>query len=171
MNDKPRRTREHIIADLSHHHLEYFILKQGFTFERVDNDYGYDVQIFFYDEQGFCENGQVLIQLKATDNIERYLRTNAVAYPVQTAHLRLWAGELYPVILVLYDAQHECAYWLYIQTYLQSLSELEHKRLYTQKSLTIYFPLTNKLELSTLKTWQMYKNEILNAVAMEIRTC
>ncbi|WP_353570795.1 DUF4365 domain-containing protein [Candidatus Albibeggiatoa sp. nov. BB20] len=148
-----------------------FSLKQGFTFEKIDNDYGYDLQIFFYDEQGFCENGQVLVQLKATDNIERYLRSDAIAYPIQTAHLNLWASELYPVILVLYDVQHESAYWLYVQTYLQQLSELDHKRLYSQKSLTVYFPLTNQLEIPTLNTWQMYKDEIIAAVAMEIRTC
>jgi hypothetical protein len=40
-----RRTREHIIADLSVHHVEGPILRVGFTVERFIQDYGLDLRM------------------------------------------------------------------------------------------------------------------------------
>ena len=54
---RKRRTKEHIIADLSVNHVEYFALKCGFSVERIQADYGYDLQIYCYDDNGEFENG------------------------------------------------------------------------------------------------------------------
>jgi hypothetical protein len=54
-NEK-RRTRAHVIADMSVHHLGYLIVRCGFTFEAVEADYGYNGFIFTYDNQGEIEN-------------------------------------------------------------------------------------------------------------------
>jgi hypothetical protein len=45
---RKRRTREHVIADLSVHHVEGFILEEGHTAQRLDSDYGYDLVLFTY---------------------------------------------------------------------------------------------------------------------------
>jgi hypothetical protein len=80
---RKRRTREHIIADLSANHLEYFILKAGFTMEKFEADYGYDAQLHTYTEAGEYENGTVYIQLKATDNLESYrLKSGTLSFPL-----------------------------------------------------------------------------------------
>lgn len=71
---KRRRTRQHVIADLSVNHVEYFALQCGYSIERIESDYGYDLQIYSYDKYGELENGVVYVQLKATDHIERYTR-------------------------------------------------------------------------------------------------
>jgi hypothetical protein len=46
------RTRQHVIADLSVHHVEGFVLEEGHTVERVAKDYGCDLLFFTYDEPG-----------------------------------------------------------------------------------------------------------------------
>jgi len=66
---KKRRTREHIIADLSVNYVERYILSCGYSVERVQKDYGYDLLIFTYDDRGEIENGQIYVQLKATDSL------------------------------------------------------------------------------------------------------
>ena len=40
---RKKRTREHIIADLSAHHVEGHILRCGCTAERIVHDYGMDL--------------------------------------------------------------------------------------------------------------------------------
>jgi hypothetical protein len=37
---RKRRTREHVIADLSVNHVERMVLRCGWTVERVRRDYG-----------------------------------------------------------------------------------------------------------------------------------
>ena len=40
---RKRRTRQPVIADLSIHHVEGFILEEGHTAQRLERDYGYDL--------------------------------------------------------------------------------------------------------------------------------
>jgi hypothetical protein len=42
LGPRKQRTRQHVIADQSVHHVEGFILDEGHTAQRVDRDYGYD---------------------------------------------------------------------------------------------------------------------------------
>lgn len=44
---RTRRTREHIIADLSMNHVERLIFRCGYSAERIEHDYGTDLVIFF----------------------------------------------------------------------------------------------------------------------------
>ena len=67
------RTRGHVIADLSANFLERVVLEVGHVAERTVRDYGIDHKITFFDESGRIENGEVYVQLKASD-APRYLR-------------------------------------------------------------------------------------------------
>ena len=58
-----RRTREHVIADLSVNHVERFVLLCGHTVERVLHDYGIDLLLYTYDGNGESENDTIYIQL------------------------------------------------------------------------------------------------------------
>src|ERR1700681_409721 len=49
---RKKRTREHIIADLSAHHVEGPILRCGFTADRVVHDYGVDLFMKTYNADG-----------------------------------------------------------------------------------------------------------------------
>jgi hypothetical protein len=64
-----RRTREHIIAELSVNHVERFVLRCGYSTQRIQADYGVDLLIYTYNSNGFVELGSIPVQLTATDHL------------------------------------------------------------------------------------------------------
>ncbi len=56
---RKRRTRQHVIADLAVHHVEGFILEDGHTAEWTYHDYGYDLVMRTFDENGYAEPDEV----------------------------------------------------------------------------------------------------------------
>ena len=68
---RKRRTREHIIADLSVNHVERHVLLCGYVIERIRHDYGIDVAIYTFNKKGEVEDDRILVQLKATDQLRR----------------------------------------------------------------------------------------------------
>jgi hypothetical protein len=60
---RKQRTRQHIIADLSVNYVERMILHEGHTVQRWLSDYGYDLAMVTFDEQGYAEPGLVFFQL------------------------------------------------------------------------------------------------------------
>ena len=67
---RKQRTRQHVIADQSVNHVERFIIDEGHTAQRLEKDYGYDLLLFTYDEQGYTEPGLVWLQLKASESLQ-----------------------------------------------------------------------------------------------------
>ena len=57
---KKKRPREHIIADLSVNHVERYVFLCGYSVERVEYDYGFDLILFTYNINSEIENGQIL---------------------------------------------------------------------------------------------------------------
>ncbi len=119
MIKRKKRTRQHVIADLSLHHVAYTVVKCGYTLETTQSDYGYDALLFTYSDSGEVENGNIFVQLKATDQISKYRTQKRFLFPVDKKDVDLWQAELFPVYLILFDASAEAAYWLYFQKYLQ----------------------------------------------------
>src|SRR5262245_22875442 len=113
---RKRRTRQHIIADLSVHHVERFILEEGHTAQRLSSDYGYDLALSTYDEQGYIEPGLVYFQLKASEAWEVVGSTHHV-FDLDIRDYNLWMLEMSLVVLVLFDATRRRASWLAIQKY------------------------------------------------------
>ena len=68
---RKRRTRAHVIADLSVHHVEGFVLRCGWTVERTRHDYGIDLFMQVYNADGEVQSGRALFQLKASDSLKR----------------------------------------------------------------------------------------------------
>ena len=66
---RKQRTRQHVIADLSAHYVEGFILEEGHTAQRLTSDYSYDLIMRTFDEAGYAEPGSVYFQLKATESV------------------------------------------------------------------------------------------------------
>lgn len=46
-----------------------------------------------------------------------------ISFPILRADLEYWLEEWTPVILIVYDAQEEIAYWCYIQAHFQQQTE------------------------------------------------
>jgi hypothetical protein len=91
----------------------------GYSVERRWHDYGIDLVITTYNQRGDVENGEILVQLKATDHLKRVSRGQMVACRIERADLRAWLHEPMPVILVVYDAAKDKAFWLYVQQHFQ----------------------------------------------------
>jgi len=112
---RKQRTRQHVIADLSVHYVERFILEQGHTAHRLGSDYGYDLLMSTFDEQGYAEPGSIYFQFKAQETLEA--RGAHYGYDLDIRDYNLWVREKMPVIFILYDASRRRAYWLAIQQY------------------------------------------------------
>jgi uncharacterized protein YhdP len=122
---RKRRTRSHIIADLSVNHFEKQALLCGYSVERTRHDYGVDISLYTYDAEGQIENESVRVQLKATDHLSLLQDNETIVLSVERSDLEYWLNERFPVILVMYDAQNDVAYWLYIQSYFQQRGQSE----------------------------------------------
>ncbi len=121
-----QRTRAHVIADLSVHHVEGFILEEGHTAQRLGSDYGYDLILWTFDEQGYVEPDEAYIQLKAAESLQ--VGGSHYIYDLDIRDYNLWMRDTTPVFLVLFDAGRKCAYWNHVQNYFrQGLGRLPRK--------------------------------------------
>ncbi len=115
---RKRRTRQHVIADQSVNHVERYIIDEGHTAQRLEKDYGYDLLLFTFDEQGYAEPGLAFLQLKAAETLTQ--SGSDYVYDLDIRDYNLWAlGDL-PVFLVLFDATRRRAYWLHVQPYFRA---------------------------------------------------
>jgi hypothetical protein len=67
---RKQRTRAHVIADQSVNHVERFVIDEGHVARRMSNDYGYDLSLTTFDEQGFVEPEFMCVQLKASESLQ-----------------------------------------------------------------------------------------------------
>src|SRR5438876_12411881 len=102
--NRKRRTREHIIADLGVNHVEKCILQCGWTVQRFHPDYGLDLLMTTFNRRGEIENGDVRLQIKATDSIQVRFGADAIAVRLEWRDMVYWLNEPLPVFLVVYDA-------------------------------------------------------------------
>lgn len=152
------RTREHIIADLSVNHLERLILLCGYSADRPRDDYGYDLVMSTYNKEGGIESGFVKFQLKATDGITILKDGKTISFTADKRDLSLWAEELFPVYLVVYDATKEEAYWLYIQLYLED-NEIDVTKI--KDTLNVHLQISNKVTIDAIVKFRDSKNDII----------
>ena len=159
--DRPRRkrrTREHVIEDLSENFLERKVLLQGHWLQRPKRDYGRDVTMFHTGKLGEVENGEVRFQLKATEKLKILKKSPIISIPLETKDLRHWAGELFPFILIVFDVARDRAFWLHIQEYVRGRrGVLEESR----EMVNVQIPLTNKL---TQKSIELFRTLSLKMV-------
>jgi hypothetical protein len=158
---KKKRPRQHIIADLSVNHVERYVLLCGYSAERIEHDYGVDLVIFTYDANGEIENGQIYVQLKATDHLSR-LADSTISFPLKRSDLELWLQEPMPWILIVYDAQADLAYWLYIQAFFEAQIEFDLSRV--GDIVTVHLPASNIVDQEAIRQFARYKENILTQI-------
>ena len=154
---RKRRTREHVIADLSANHIERYALLCGYSVERVVHDYGMDLILYTYTEEGEIENETVSIQLKATDNLNLLKDGQTIAFSLENADVEYWLGERFPVILIVYDAQMDTAYWVYIQSYFKRRSDLGMTLV--RNTVTIHLNASDVVNLEAIRQFARFKAE------------
>jgi hypothetical protein len=162
MAGRKKRVRQHIIADMSFHHVAYRIVKHGFTIEAVSSDYGYDGSIVTFNSKGEVENGVIYIQLKATDKIKKGKTAHSAEFRVDKRDLAYWGDEPFPVYFILFDAKSERAYWIYFQKFVQA------KKLSAAKMKTKTFAITidtrQQVDEQTAKAWRAEKSAVLTQI-------
>lgn len=163
---RKKRTRQHILEDLSRNHIEHYAYRLGYSTERVEHDYGIDMMLFTYDENGQAENGYLAIQLKGTDSLAT-LQNGKIPVPLERAHLATWMAEPCPVILVFYHAPSDTAYWLYIQAYFAGLPNGSRPR--GGKTVTVHIPQQNLVDEAAVRQFRQLKQAILRQVKGVIR--
>jgi hypothetical protein len=155
---RKRRTREHIIADLSANHVERHVLLCGFSVEYIRRDYGVDLLLFTYDDSGHPEPGLVQVQLKATDKLRRIAKRKAIALRVDRRDLALWLDQVDPVILVEYDARRDVAYWLHVQDYFRRRPRFSLER--AGETVTVRIPITNVVDRKAVRRFARIKERV-----------
>ncbi len=115
-----QRTREHIIADLSVNYAERQFLLAGYTGVRILADYGYDITVTTFSDVGHVEPGVIQVQMKSSDTPDYSQAEDYVTVRVDERDDITWREELYPVVLIVYDAAKEVAFYVHYQTVPQS---------------------------------------------------
>lgn len=156
---KKRRTRQHVIAELSANYVERYVILCGFSVERVEHDYGIDLVLFTYDAKGEIENGQVFIQLKSTDSLRLLADQQTISFSIERSDLELWLKEPMPCMFVLYDAQADLAYWQYIQAYFETLPDFDLAQ--AGETVTIHLPEANLLDNDSIQRFAQYRDDVL----------
>jgi hypothetical protein len=154
------RTREHILADLATNHLERYVLKCGFAIDRIQHDYGIDVIMYTYRCSGEIEEGFVNIQLKASDNVRYDSRGIFVSTSIERAHLSHWLYEPFPVLLVMYDATIEKAYWVYVQRYFERMPSFSLANM--KKTYSVRVPVRQVVDEEAIRKFAEFKQSVLS---------
>ena len=153
---RKRRTREHVIADLSVNHVERFVLRCGWTAERSRHDYGIDLFMETYTADGEVENGRILFQLKATDSLRKSADGTVLPVRLEWRDLLFWLNEPLPVLLILYDARGDRAYWLYVQEYFRGQQWPERAGQATR--VTVHVPVSQVLDEAAIRLFGRFRD-------------
>jgi hypothetical protein len=119
----------------------------------MDADYGYDLIMVTYNEDGEVENGLVFFQLKVTDHLRTSADGRTIGFSVTVGDLDLWTREELPVILIVYDAVNEQAYWIHIQGVVTPL-EIPSD----QETLTLQIPVANTVGDEAVASFRRLKH-------------
>jgi tetratricopeptide (TPR) repeat protein len=115
----PKRSRAHVLETLSIQRVQS-ILPAEWICTSIHADYGLDMRVEIV--SGEQVTGlEFSIQLKATDHLKTSGDDVLHRCKVSTAQYFLRRPE--PVMYVLYDAQGDIAYWLWVQPYLRELDK------------------------------------------------
>jgi hypothetical protein len=156
---RKQRTRQHVIASQSANFIERFIIDAGHTAQRVEKDYGYDLLVSTFDEQGYLEPGLIYIQLKASDAPESTSSGVEYVFDLAIEDYNLWIEEPMPVLLVLFDAQKRRAFWLYMQRYFGPDPSRKPRK--GAKTVRVFIPLQQRFGRRTVVLMRSWKRKIL----------
>jgi hypothetical protein len=98
-------------------------------------------------------------QLKASDSPRVVTSRDSIALRLDWRDVVFWLNEWMPIILVVYDARRDIAWWLYLQEGLRNQIR-ERARRSTQR-LTIYVPLANVLDSRAIRLFARFRDDAL----------
>lgn len=149
---------EHVLASKSQNYIEKFFLDDGHTAEKPKEDYGIDLEVKTFDDNGFQEPGVLQFQLKGSTDFELSKDGSDILFDIEVKHYNQWIREAYPVFLVLYDAGIDRAYYLYIQHYFTVGRGKGKKPKIGAQTIAVRVPLKNKFTRRTAEYMRKRKS-------------
>jgi hypothetical protein len=95
----------------------------------------------------------IWVQLKATDHLP-LSRQGTIPVRVDRRDVLAWIGESFPVILIMYDAAADRAYWLWIQDYFAGPGAFAKLR---GETVTVAIPTANVLNEQAMRDFARWK--------------
>jgi hypothetical protein len=148
-----------VIADLSVNHAERQVLLCGHTAERRFHDYGVDLLVYTYNDSGKVEPGEIYLQLKATDHLKVVAAGKMIAQRLERRDVVAWLRQLMPVILVVYDAPADVAYWLHLQDHFARRPRFNPRT--GSSTLTVRIPRGNVLDSGAVRQLALARDLVL----------
>lgn len=111
-------------------------------------DYGIDLYMETYGENGEVENDGVWFQLKATETI-KLTKRQTIPVRLEWRDLLYWLNEWRPGILVVYDATQDRAWWLHLQHALRAVRLKIGEPL--AETITFHIPVKNILDEAAIR--------------------
>lgn len=153
---RKQRTRQHIIEDLGFNYVERQILYAGHIIQRfTQNDYGYDGIVYTFDDTNAITTFTFHIQLKSTDYIKISKSEKAISFDLSKRDLELWLYSSTELLLTIYDAQKEIAYYVDLQAYFREKG-IDFNNI--RKFVRVNIPLVDVFTTKTIK--QFLHNKI-----------
>lgn len=83
---------------------------------------------------------------------------DTISHSINVTDVNSWRDEIMPVILIVYDALNEVAYWLYLQDYFENspLFKVPQNR----ASMTIYLSKKNVVDQQAIALFRQFKEDI-----------
>lgn len=88
------------------------------------------------------------------------MRDGAIVVRLQRADLVVWLRQVMPVILVVYDARMDLAFWLYVQRFFEEQEEFNI--FLAGKTISVPVPLSNVLNAESVSVFRLYLRRVLS---------
>ena len=124
----------------------------------MTSDYGYDLVLYTYDEEGYAEEGAIYLQLKASEKLAAF--GDNFVFDIDLRDYTRWTREPMPVILILFEASKRRAYWIYVQRYFAETPSREPRK--SAKTVRIRVPKRQVVNRLAIKTMRTYKQGVWN---------
>jgi len=105
------------------------------------------------------QNGDVRYQVKAAERLKRSANRPIISWRLRQSDLRHWLNEPMPLILVVYEAQEDQAYWLDLQVYFEGSRRFR----LTDDGITVSvaIPETNRLDEEAIRGFAQLRDDRL----------
>ncbi len=105
------------------------------------------------------ENDTVKIQLKATDSLPLLADGETISFAILRSDLEYWLAEWLPVILIVYDAMADTAYWLYLQAHFQQ--QADFNLTLVSETVNVHINTRNVVDPNAIRQFARFKAQIL----------
>ena len=123
------------------------------------HDYGLDLEIFTFNREGEIDEGNIAIQVKAIDRLRIQPGKAHFPFRVARADLVLWLAEPMPMILIVYDAAQDVAYWLYVQSHFAK--QKDFNLFVAGKEVTVHVPTRQMVTPSAVRRFARFRDRVL----------